>query len=192
MVQVVVTLMVVAWSVRLGSFLFIRVLNTGKDSRFDEIKDDPGVAASQIICMHTEKMASASRLQKNRHSGKRLLVLCAVKFFVVWTGQAVWVWVTLLPVLILNATERNPGIRWSDIVGGVIWGLGFASELTADLQKQQWRKDPANKGRFIDVGAPTLPRLPAHRHGIGCCALCCSFGLGTMLHDHVAHRTLRH
>lgn len=39
--QVVVTLLVVAWSVRLGSFLFIRVLKTGKDSRFDELKDDP-------------------------------------------------------------------------------------------------------------------------------------------------------
>ena len=78
--------------------------------------------------------------------------LYAVKFFIVWTGQAVWVWVTLLPVLILNSTERNPGFRWSDVVGGVIWGAGFACELTADLQKQQWRKDPANKGRFINVG----------------------------------------
>ena len=41
LLQVVVTLLVVAWAVRLGSFLFIRVLKTGKDSRFDELKDDP-------------------------------------------------------------------------------------------------------------------------------------------------------
>ena len=85
-------------------------------------------------------------------------------------------WVTLLPVLILNATERNPGFRWSDIVGGVIWGLGFACELTADLQKQQWRKDPANKGRFINIGAPMLPRLPSHRHGIHNCVACLRYG----------------
>lgn len=84
---------------------------------------------------------------------EHLLLRRAVKFFVVWTGQAVWVWVTLLPVLILNSTERNPGFRWSDVVGGVIWGAGFACELMADLQKQHWRKDPANKGRFINVGA---------------------------------------
>jgi len=76
----------------------------------------------------------------------------AVKFFVVWTGQAVWVWVTLLPVLILNATERTPRRHWTDVVGGIIWGAGFICELTADLQKQQWRKDPAHKGRFINVG----------------------------------------
>ena len=89
-----------------------------------------------------------------------------------WTGQAVWVWVTLLPVLILNATERNPPFRWSDVVGSVIWGVGFACELTADLQKQQWRKDPANKGRFINVGAARtqpqlLPIQPVHRSQCG-------------------------
>ena len=77
----------------------------------------------------------------------------AVVFFGLWTGQALWVWVALLPVLVLNATQHNTGFRWSDVVGGVLWGSGFACELTADLQKQAWRKDPVNKGRFINVGA---------------------------------------
>ncbi len=35
--------------------------------------------------------------------------LCdAVKFWVFWTLQAVWVWVTLLPVMILNGCAHNP------------------------------------------------------------------------------------
>ena len=35
--------------------------------------------------------------------------LCdAVKFWVFWTLQAVWVWVTLLPVMILNGCANNP------------------------------------------------------------------------------------
>ena len=33
--------MVVLWAVRLGSFLFIRILQDGVDTRFDEIKPDP-------------------------------------------------------------------------------------------------------------------------------------------------------
>ncbi len=33
---------------------------------------------------------------------------CAVKFWVFWTLQAVWVWVTLLPVMILNGCAHNP------------------------------------------------------------------------------------
>ena len=32
----------------------------------------------------------------------------AVKFWVFWTLQAVWVWVTLLPVMILNGSANNP------------------------------------------------------------------------------------
>lgn len=39
--QVCVTIMVLLWSARLGAFLFRRVLKTGKDSRFDEIKSNP-------------------------------------------------------------------------------------------------------------------------------------------------------
>lgn len=39
--QVVVTVLVLCWATRLGSFLFMRVLAAGKDSRFDEIKDKP-------------------------------------------------------------------------------------------------------------------------------------------------------
>lgn len=122
--QVVVTVLVLCWATRLGSFLFMRVLAAGKDSRFDEIKDKPLV------------------------------------FFGLWTGQALWVWVALLPVLVLNATQHNPGFRWSDVVGGVLWGSGFACELTADLQKQAWRKDPVNKGRFINVGLWAWARYP--------------------------------
>jgi len=36
-----VSVMVVIWALRLGSFLFIRVRNYGKDDRFDEVKVDP-------------------------------------------------------------------------------------------------------------------------------------------------------
>lgn len=39
--QVCVTVMVMLWAARLGAFLFRRVLKTGKDSRFDEIKTNP-------------------------------------------------------------------------------------------------------------------------------------------------------
>lgn len=37
----VLAVMVVVWAVRLGSFLFVRILQDGTDSRFDEIKPQP-------------------------------------------------------------------------------------------------------------------------------------------------------
>lgn len=39
--QVVVTVMVLLWGLRLGSFLVLRVFKTGSDSRFDKVKRQP-------------------------------------------------------------------------------------------------------------------------------------------------------
>lgn len=83
-----------------------------------------------------------------------------LRFFAVWTGQAVWVWVTLLPVLILNATRNQPGFRWSDVVGAVLWAVGAFCEWTADFQKSVFKADPANKGKFIKSGLWGLARYP--------------------------------
>ena len=39
--QVLVTTLVCVWTLRLGSFLVMRVIRTGGDSRFDEMKHHP-------------------------------------------------------------------------------------------------------------------------------------------------------
>lgn len=39
--QVVLTVMACVWTLRLGGFLLMRVLVTGRDSRFDEAKHQP-------------------------------------------------------------------------------------------------------------------------------------------------------
>jgi steroid 5-alpha reductase family enzyme len=44
------------------------------------------------------------------------------------------------------------GLWPSDIVGGLLWGVGFIIETTADFQKFAFKQDPANKGRFINTG----------------------------------------
>jgi steroid 5-alpha reductase family enzyme len=122
--QIAVTVLVAVWASRLGSFLFKRVLQTGKDSRFDEIKGDP------------------------------------LKFLAVWMGQALWVWVTLLPVLILNGTRRDNNFQWSDAVGAVLWAVGFSCEALADWQKSAFKAKPENKGRFINTGLWAWARYP--------------------------------
>lgn len=39
--QTLVYAMVILWSIRISTFLFIRVKKTGRDKRFDEMRDDP-------------------------------------------------------------------------------------------------------------------------------------------------------
>ncbi|GFR40381.1 hypothetical protein Agub_g931, partial [Astrephomene gubernaculifera] len=64
--QLLASCLVAVWAVRLGSYLAARIARSGRDSRFDGVRDNPA------------------------------------RFLVYWTMQAVWVFVTLLPVLLLN------------------------------------------------------------------------------------------
>eukprot|EP00088_Acartia_fossae_P011112 TRINITY_DN15575_c0_g1_i1.p1 TRINITY_DN15575_c0_g1~~TRINITY_DN15575_c0_g1_i1.p1 ORF type:complete len:194 (-),score=25.80 TRINITY_DN15575_c0_g1_i1:177-758(-) len=80
--------------------------------------------------------------------------------FKFWTIQAIWVFVTLLPTLMLNSERRNPPIGTRDYIGWGIWAGGFLIEVIADAQKTYFRNDPANKGKFITSGLWSVSRHP--------------------------------
>uniref|UniRef100_A0A383WPW5 Uncharacterized protein n=1 Tax=Tetradesmus obliquus TaxID=3088 RepID=A0A383WPW5_TETOB len=84
------------------------------------------------------------------------------RFWIFWTMQAVWVFTTLLPVLLLNSSSLGgpAALLWSDVVGGVVYATGLAVEATADGQKFAFKMDPANKGKFIDSGLWSYARYP--------------------------------
>mmetsp|Transcript_14480 Transcript_14480/g.38466 ORF Transcript_14480/g.38466 Transcript_14480/m.38466 type:complete len:383 (-) Transcript_14480:388-1536(-) len=122
--KILVSAMVGLWTLRLGSYLVARIHKQGKDSRFDEVKHQPGM------------------------------------FFVYWTMQALWVWITLSPVLVINTAAATLPLAWYDILGVALWGGGLALEATADRQKDVWRGKPENKGKFIDEGLWSISRHP--------------------------------
>jgi len=103
--QVGVVAMILAWTWRLGSFLFFRTLTTGGDSRFEEAKRQP------------------------------------LKFFVYWTFQAIWVWVCCLPSLFLSASDRDPSVGPTDVIGIVFYAVGMVLEVTADTQKFLFKRN---------------------------------------------------
>ncbi|GLC65793.1 hypothetical protein PLESTF_000340600 [Pleodorina starrii] len=116
--------MVAAWAVRLGSYLVTRIAKTGKDVRFDDVKDKPAT------------------------------------FFVYWTMQAVWVFVSLLPVLFINGGRTAAPLTALDAIGVLVYSTGLVLEATADAQKSAFKSRPENKGRFIDEGLWSLSRHP--------------------------------
>uniref|UniRef100_A0A672MEQ9 Uncharacterized LOC107598584 n=1 Tax=Sinocyclocheilus grahami TaxID=75366 RepID=A0A672MEQ9_SINGR len=81
-------------------------------------------------------------------------------FFVYWTMQALWVFITLLPTLSLNSERRDEPLGPRDYIGWGIWGLGFATEAIADRQKWNFRSDPDNAGKFIHHGLWAYSRHP--------------------------------
>jgi len=83
------------------------------------------------------------------------------KLFVYWTIQALWIWMSLSPALLMNSRSGIEGgdsadvdniITIQDKIGWGIWGLGFFFETVADLQKSYFRSNPANAEKWIDTG----------------------------------------
>lgn len=84
-------------------------------------------------------------------------------YLVYWMMQAVWIFATLSSTLWLNGVAPAasvPAFWGSDAVGAVLFAAGFTLETVADAQKLAWKLDPANRGRWIDVGVWSLARYP--------------------------------
>jgi steroid 5-alpha reductase family enzyme len=116
--------LVAVWTVRLGSFLFMRVLQSGKDARFDEIKTS------------------------------------FLRFLMTWTLQGLWVSFTLAAALVILTSQFQAPLDAFAVIGFLVWALGFAIEIAADGQKNAFRKDTANKGKFIRSGLWSWSRHP--------------------------------
>ncbi|PIA33598.1 hypothetical protein AQUCO_04100194v1 [Aquilegia coerulea] len=122
--QVILTLLVVIWSLRFGLFLVMRILQWGEDRRLDVIRST------------------------------------FWKLAVFWTFQAVWVWSVSLPVTVVNASDSHPSIQAVDIVGWIMWAVGFSVEATADQQKLLFKNSTQNRGKWCNVGLWKVSRHP--------------------------------
>jgi len=75
-----------------------------------------------------------------------------------WFFQTVEVWLTSLPVILLNSFRHNPRIGVLDLVGFSAWVVGFGMETLADHQKFLFKEK--NKQRWCDVGLFQYSRHP--------------------------------
>jgi steroid 5-alpha reductase family enzyme len=83
-----------------------------------------------------------------------------VQFLVAWSLQALWVTITAGAAwAAMTSGVEEPFGPWA-IIGLAVWVAGFAIEVVADRQKSAFRADPANKGRFINVGLWSWSRHP--------------------------------
>ena len=123
--SLVIAGLVIAWCLRLGTFLFIRIhAMGGTDSRFEKIKVNPA------------------------------------RFLVAWTLQGLWVVLTASAAHVAILAEERAPIGVYFFAGLAVWLLGFVWETVADAQKSAFKKDEANKGKFINVGLWKWSRHP--------------------------------
>lgn len=123
--ELIISLLVIIWSLRLSTFLYFRIHRVGKDGRFDELKNSP------------------------------------IRFLVPWTLQGLWVFLTMIVVIVINSQQGpSPDIGIWDFIGFGIWILGFVIEVLADNQKSVFNSKLENKGKWIDSGLWSLSRHP--------------------------------
>ena len=123
--EIIVSLLVIIWSLRLSGFLYLRIHRSGKDGRFDQLKTS------------------------------------AIRFLVPWTIQGLWVFLTMIVVIVINSqADSAPALGVWDAIGLSIWILGFSIEVIADNQKTVFNKESNNKGNWIDSGLWSYSRHP--------------------------------
>lgn len=116
--------MVILWSARLATFLFIRVMQSGTDDRFDDIKNHK------------------------------------IRFLLTWTLQGLWVAVVASAAWAGITSDSAESVSWLTVLGGLVWFCGWCIEMVADFQKSAFKKNPANKGKFIRTGIWAHSRHP--------------------------------
>lgn len=131
--NVVASVFVLIWSFRLGGFLFFRVLKTGKDGRFDEMRP------------------------------------YFFKFMGFWVFQLFWCWIVSLPVTILNSpnvadpSAGGGNVQFGtakDIVGVILFAIGFLFEAISDIQKYLYKSNKPPKTSINDNGLWYFTRHP--------------------------------
>ncbi|MCB9457464.1 MAG: DUF1295 domain-containing protein [Anaerolineaceae bacterium] len=84
----------------------------------------------------------------------------APRFLLAWTLQGLWVSFSLAAALAAITSAIMPRLGVFAVVGLAVWLLGMGIEVIADRQKRQFRKDPANKDKFIQSGLWAWSRHP--------------------------------
>ena len=80
-------------------------------------------------------------------------------FEVFWLQGAV-LWFVALPVLVAISAPQSAGLSAVDLVGVVIFAVGFAFEVAGDHQLARFKVDFANHGKVLDSGLWRYTRHP--------------------------------
>lgn len=132
-----VALLIAIWAVRLGSFLFARIREAGRDPRFDAIKVD---------------------------FARFLLAFMLQGLWVALTAGAALAAMTAdIPgatTAAMTPSASADAFGPIEACGILVWMIGFSIEVMADRQKRLFRQDPSQQGRFIETGLWARSRHP--------------------------------
>ncbi|MGS0562278.1 DUF1295 domain-containing protein [Microbacterium aurugineum] len=112
------------------------------------------VRLGSFLVLRVHKAGSDGRFDKIKGS--------PLRFLQVWVIQGAWVSLTASAAWIAISSDPAAGapIGWLTILGIVVWALGMAIEIIADVQKSAFRADPRHRDEFIRTGLWSRSRHP--------------------------------
>jgi steroid 5-alpha reductase family enzyme len=128
--SVLITTLVIIWGLRLSGYILWRNRGKGEDYRYLRWRERAG-----------EKFWWAS-------------------FFRVFLLQGMLLWVISMPLLAANNAAEPDEITALDVIGTVVWAIGFFFEAVGDWQMARFRGNPANEGTVMDRGLWRYTRHP--------------------------------
>lgn len=81
-------------------------------------------------------------------------------FFRVFVLQGILMWIISTPLLAAQLSSTPAAFTALDILGLLVWLVGFFFEAVGDLQLARFKSDPANRGKLFDRGVWRYTRHP--------------------------------
>jgi len=80
-------------------------------------------------------------------------------FLQIYMLQGLFLYLIVSPVLFINKSSFN-SFQLLDIIGLIVWAIGFYFESVGDMQLKQFITNSANKGKLMDQGLWRYSRHP--------------------------------
>ena len=130
--QLVITILVTLWGGRLFTYLARRNWHKPEDYRYIKI---------------------------SKRWGTKFVRLKA--FLNVFVLQGVLLFIISLPIINTFASNKSANsLSWWQILGIIVWIVGFIFEVGGDYQLEKFKKNPTNKGKLLTTGFWSLTRHP--------------------------------
>ena len=128
--KVLITVLTTLWGLRLALYICIRNWGHGEDRRYQAWRSQYGVR------------------------------FWWVSLFTVFGLQGMLLWVISLTLQVGQISEMPAKLVMLDLLGMVIWAVGFIFEAVADWQLYRFKAVPENKGKVMKKGLWAYTRHP--------------------------------
>lgn len=129
--RLLITVLTVAWALRLGVYLWMRNHGKGEDPRYTA-----AFRAHYTTDLHLQTLTKVFLL------------------------QGALIWLISMPVQLSEYLASPPTFGIPAYIGSALWVIGFLFEAVSDRQLTLFKADPANRGKIMDRGLWRYTRHP--------------------------------